>query len=319
MSTSTYALRAGKRDVRREQQEIITRQINTAPYVQDAMMRVVVFAQYPSGRYKAFDYVFPDYLKVFLNWRELLEDTTTDYDPRTNTHRLMGQGYRQLIHPNHGSGEEPYDTRYPMGVIVSFNGNIDWTRARVEATNMHGLNNTDWREARAWGPHVICGNQLRKAGHLSRAVYVPLDEHNTVKVLATARQDGALNRFNGPQLAQTLTNNIVCPNVIEFNTESDVIDYAKMAHIAYIDQAGLIVASSDAYISGDSQAFEPNEHTLSPTVLVLSMCTYLFLLSQTCPFYHIYIYYYYMYYYILVWVLDFKIKYRLPQRYRIQH
>nr|5A9C_A Chain A, Polyhedrin [Antheraea mylitta cypovirus 4] len=220
MSTSTYALRAGKRDVRREQQEIITRQINTAPYVQDAMMRVVVFAQYPSGRYKAFDYVFPDYLKVFLNWRELLE----------------------------GSG------RYPMGVIVSFNGNIDWTRARVEATNMHGLNNTDWREARAWGPHVICGNQLRKAGHLSRAVYVPLDEHNTVKVLATARQDGALNRFNGPQLAQTLTNNIVCPNVIEFNTESDVIDYAKMAHIAYIDQAGLIVASSDAYISGDSQA-----------------------------------------------------------------
>nr|AAP44509.1 polyhedrin [Antheraea assamensis cypovirus 4] len=254
MSTSTYALRAGKRDVRREQQEIITRQINTAPYVQDAMMRVVVFAQYPSGRYKAFDYVFPDYLKVFLNWRELLEDTTTDYDPRTNTHRLMGQGYRQLIHPNHGSGEEPYDTRYPMGVIVSFNGNIDWTRARVEATNMHGLNNTDWREARAWGPHVICGNQLRKAGHLSRAVYVPLDEHNTVKVLATARQDGALNRFNGPQLAQTLTNNIVCPNVIEFNTESDVIDYAKMAHIAYIDQACLIVASSDAYISGDSQA-----------------------------------------------------------------
>ncbi|AIY60608.1 polyhedrin [Dendrolimus punctatus cypovirus 22] len=251
MSSNTYSRRTAYRDVRREHQEVVTHKLNTSCLIPDAPMRIIIILEYLSGRYRIMDYIVPKYLRLYLSWRELLEDNYSGHvDPDRSPHSLMNQSYRQLIHPNHGSGNQPYDNRYPVGIMISANGNVDWENLVADTPDMHGLTSTDWRDALNWSPNALRGDQYRYVDDISRFIYIPLDEHRTLTLSATIKSDGALNLWNGPQAAMTITDNIVRENTIYANTETDVVNYMQRAHAAYINQADVIVSKPKASMRG---------------------------------------------------------------------
>ncbi|QIQ51346.1 polyhedrin [Erinnyis ello cypovirus 2] len=241
------------RDLRGQAQYLRDEEINTAPFVPGATLRVDVFAIYPDKRVKVIDITSPNYIKKTLSYKKFAWHYGHAYDTDEYPSFHNANTYANVTMPNAGRVAPPRDVTYPETIVVVLNGNFNIKKCTAFPVNQYGLTNEDWRLSRAEPCDPIHAAQWSQIGHYSWFYTLKFNQKFGLKLKLPACADGAYNQFESSTLAE-LDWETPEPHVsyLHFTGERQTKDWCHQENVAYVDSANIIISRAEANKIGNS-------------------------------------------------------------------